>query len=156
MSSILPTQAYELKLAPHPAPTSVLRFSGKDAVSELYQYDIEFTSPVAGIAMDQVVGRPAKFTITPIELDVDARMTAGPSGGEVFITGRKGVAIGDGAGAYIKLTRGKIILGSPAGEIELKGNLKVNGPGGGSFKFPTWSKVPINDVKSATSFGFSE
>ena len=67
MSSILPTQAYELKLAPHPAPTSVLRFSGKDAVSELYQYDIEFTSPVAGIAMDQVVGRPAKFTITPID-----------------------------------------------------------------------------------------
>ncbi|SMF57344.1 hypothetical protein SAMN06295900_1131, partial [Trinickia caryophylli] len=31
MSSILPTQAYELKLAPHPAPTSVLKFTGRDA-----------------------------------------------------------------------------------------------------------------------------
>ncbi|MGS0983917.1 hypothetical protein [Burkholderia glumae] len=40
MSSILPTQAYELKLAPHPAPFSVLEFSGRDAVSELYHYDI--------------------------------------------------------------------------------------------------------------------
>ncbi|CAG9258334.1 VgrG protein [Burkholderia diffusa] len=67
MSSILPTQAYELKLAPHPAPTSVLKFTGKDAVSELYYYDIEFTSPVPDIPMDQVVGRPAKFIIAPVD-----------------------------------------------------------------------------------------
>ncbi|QJP69907.1 type VI secretion system Vgr family protein [Burkholderia glumae] len=67
MSSILPTQAYELKLAPHPAPFSVLEFSGRDAVSELYHYDIEFTSPAAGIPMEQVVGRPARFTIAPID-----------------------------------------------------------------------------------------
>ncbi|KWN68305.1 type VI secretion protein Vgr [Burkholderia ubonensis] len=67
MSSILPTQAYELKLAPHPAPFSVLKFSGRDAVSELYHYDVEFTSPTAGIPMDQVVGRPAKFTIAPVD-----------------------------------------------------------------------------------------
>jgi type VI secretion system secreted protein VgrG len=67
MSMILPTQAYELKLAPHPAPFSVLKFSGRDAVSEPYRYDIEFTSPVAGIPMDHVIGRPAKFTIAPVD-----------------------------------------------------------------------------------------
>ncbi|MBJ9941708.1 type VI secretion system tip protein VgrG [Burkholderia multivorans] len=83
-------------------------------------------------------------------------MTASSSDGEVIITGRKGVTLGDGAGAYIKLSGGKIILGSPAGEIELKGNLKVDDPDGGSFKFPTWSNVPLNDVKNATNFGFSE
>ncbi|MEX3693404.1 type VI secretion system Vgr family protein [Paraburkholderia sp. BR14263] len=71
MSSILPTQAYELKLAPHPAPTSVLKFAGMDAVSELYRYDIEFTSPVAGIPMEQVVGRPAKFIIAPVDPNMD-------------------------------------------------------------------------------------
>ncbi|OJA64503.1 type VI secretion protein Vgr [Burkholderia ubonensis] len=71
MSSILPTQAYELKLAPHPAPFSVLKFSGRDAVSELYHYDVEFTSPTAGIPMDQVVGRPAKFTIAPVDPNMD-------------------------------------------------------------------------------------
>ncbi|KGC70227.1 Rhs element Vgr family protein [Burkholderia pseudomallei] len=71
MSSILPTQAYELKLAPHPAPTSVLKFAGRDAVSDLYRYDIEFTSPVAGIPMEQVVGRPAKFIIAPMDPNMD-------------------------------------------------------------------------------------
>lgn len=70
MSMVLPSQAYELKLAPHPAPTSVLKFKGRDAVSELYWYDIEFTSPMAGIPMEQVVGRPAKFTIDPIDPNV--------------------------------------------------------------------------------------
>ncbi|RBB33088.1 type VI secretion system tip protein VgrG [Burkholderia reimsis] len=71
MSSILPTQAYELKLAPHPAPTSVLKFAGRDAVSELYRYDIEFTSPEAGIPMEQVVGRSAKFIIAPVDPNMD-------------------------------------------------------------------------------------
>ncbi|WEY42968.1 type VI secretion system Vgr family protein [Paraburkholderia sp. SUR17] len=83
-------------------------------------------------------------------------MTASSSDGEVIITGRKGVTLGDGSGAYIKLSGGKIILGSPAGEIELKGDLKVDDPDGGSFKFPTWSRAPLNDVKDATNFGFSE
>ncbi|MGU7770294.1 type VI secretion system Vgr family protein [Burkholderia sp. MR1-5-21] len=83
-------------------------------------------------------------------------MTASSSDGEVIITGRKGVTLGDGAGAYIKLSGGKIILGSPAGEIEVKGNLKIDDADGGSFKFPTWSTAPLNDVKDATNFGFSE
>ena len=55
MSMVLPSQAYELKLAPHPAPFSVLRFSGHDALCELYRYEIDFTSEVAGIPMDQVL-----------------------------------------------------------------------------------------------------
>ncbi|MEK6421139.1 MAG: type VI secretion system tip protein VgrG [Burkholderia gladioli] len=83
-------------------------------------------------------------------------MTVSSSDGEVGITGRKGVTIGDGSGAYIKLSSGKIILGSPAGEIELKGNLKVDDPDGGSFKFPTWAAAPVSDVERAATFGFSE
>ncbi|MGC3023938.1 type VI secretion system Vgr family protein [Burkholderia sp. DN3021] len=91
-----------------------------------------------------------------MELMAMQDMLMSSSDGEVTITGRKGVTIGDGAGAYIKLSGGRIILGSPAGEIELKGNLTVNDAAGGSFKFPTWSAVPLNDVKNALNFGFSE
>jgi len=71
MSSILPTQAYELKLAPHPAPFSVLRFRGYETLSELYRYRIDFTSPAAGVPMDQVLGRPAKFIIAPVDPNMD-------------------------------------------------------------------------------------
>lgn len=71
MSMVLPSQAYVLTLAPQPAPFSILKFSGRDAVSELYRYEIEFTSPVAGIPMDQVLGRPAKFIIEPIDPNMD-------------------------------------------------------------------------------------
>jgi type VI secretion system secreted protein VgrG len=67
MSMVMPLQAYELKLAPHPAPFSILKFTGVDRVSQLYRYEIEFTSPTAGIAMDQVIGRPARFAIAPID-----------------------------------------------------------------------------------------
>ncbi|GAU05098.1 type VI secretion system Vgr family protein [Burkholderia stabilis] len=70
MSMILPSQAYELKLAPHPAPFSILTFTGLDRISELYRYEIEFTSPVAGIPMDQVLGRPAKFIVDPVDPDM--------------------------------------------------------------------------------------
>ncbi|SIO64448.1 type VI secretion system Vgr family protein [Paraburkholderia phenazinium] len=70
-SMVLPSQAYEVKLAPHPAPFSVFRFEGEEALSRLYRYEIEFTSPVADIPMDQVLGRPAKFIIDPIDPDAD-------------------------------------------------------------------------------------
>lgn len=83
-------------------------------------------------------------------------MTASSSDGEVVITGRKGVTLGDGAGAYVKLSGGKIILGSPAGEIEVKGNLTIDDADGGNFKFPAWSQAPLNDVKKVMNFGFSE
>lgn len=78
------------------------------------------------------------------------------SDGQVVITGRNGVTLGDGSGAYIKLAGGKIILGSPAGEIELRGDLSVNGPDGGSFTFPTWTQTAIKDVNVPRNFGFSE
>src|SRR6266702_1073662 len=68
---VLPSQAYEVKLAPHPAPFSVLKFTGFDAVSQLYRYDIEFTSPVADITMGQVLGRPAQFITDPIDPNAD-------------------------------------------------------------------------------------
>jgi type VI secretion system secreted protein VgrG len=67
MSMVVPSQAYQLKLAPHPAPFSVLKFKGRDALSELYRYEIEFTSPESDIPMDKVLGRPAKFIIEPID-----------------------------------------------------------------------------------------
>ena len=68
---VLPSQAYEVKLAPHPAPFSVLQFEGDEGVSRLYRYDIQFTSSVADIPMDQVLGRPAKFVIDPIDPNAD-------------------------------------------------------------------------------------
>ncbi|MBB5464372.1 type VI secretion system secreted protein VgrG [Paraburkholderia sp. CI2] len=71
MLMALPLQAYELKLAPHPAPFSILKFTGVDRISKLYGYEIEFTSPVAGIPMDQVLGRPGRFTIEPGDPDID-------------------------------------------------------------------------------------
>jgi type VI secretion system secreted protein VgrG len=83
-------------------------------------------------------------------------MVVSSSDGEVMITGRKGVTLGDGSGAYIKLSGGKIILGSPAGEIEVKGNLTVDDADGGSFSFPAWSKVPVKDLNGPMNFGFSE
>jgi type VI secretion system secreted protein VgrG len=67
MSWLMPSQAYELKLAPQPAPFSIVKFVGVDKISQLYAYEIEFTSPMAGIAMDQVLGRPARFIIDPID-----------------------------------------------------------------------------------------
>jgi type VI secretion system secreted protein VgrG len=66
-SMVMPSQAYAIKLAPHPAPLSVLKFSGRAAVSELYRYEVELTSPISDIAMDQVLGRPVKFTTDPID-----------------------------------------------------------------------------------------
>jgi type VI secretion system secreted protein VgrG len=70
-SMVLPSQAYEVKLAPHPAPFSVLKFEGEEGVSRLYSYDVEFTSAVTDIPMDQVLGRPAKFVIDPIDPNAD-------------------------------------------------------------------------------------
>ncbi|KDR30401.1 MULTISPECIES: type VI secretion system Vgr family protein [Caballeronia] len=83
-------------------------------------------------------------------------MVVSSSDGEVTITGRKGVTIGDGSGAYIKLMGGRIMLGSPSGEIEIKGDLTIADADGGSFTFPSWSSTPVQDMKNPISFGFSE
>lgn len=78
------------------------------------------------------------------------------SSGEVIITGAKGITLGDGAGAYVKIANGRIEIASPAGKIDIKGNLEVNGPAGGNFTFPNWTSAPLKDVKGDMSFGFSE
>ncbi|WP_028225441.1 type VI secretion system Vgr family protein [Paraburkholderia ferrariae] len=70
MSWLMPLQAYALKLAPQPAPFSIVKFVGSDKLSQLYEYEIEFTSPTAGIPMDQVLGRPARFIVDPIDPDM--------------------------------------------------------------------------------------
>ncbi|TKC88051.1 type VI secretion system tip protein VgrG [Trinickia terrae] len=82
-------------------------------------------------------------------------MVVSSSEGEVTITGRKAVMIGDGSGAYIKLSGGKVVLGSPAGEIELRGNLTVNGADGGSFVFPQWGSAPLKELQQRIKGGFS-
>ncbi|WP_059412283.1 type VI secretion system Vgr family protein [Cupriavidus basilensis] len=78
------------------------------------------------------------------------------SSGEVVITGFKGITLGDGAGAYVKITNGKIELASPSGKIDVKGNLDVAGPAGGNFTFPSWTNAPLKDVGGDMHFGFSE
>ncbi len=67
MSNVQYLQAYELKIGPQPAPFSVVRFTGHDRISDLYRYEITFTSVVASIPMDKVLGRPARFVATPID-----------------------------------------------------------------------------------------
>ncbi|CAB3769672.1 type VI secretion system Vgr family protein [Paraburkholderia solisilvae] len=91
-----------------------------------------------------------------MELMSKLDMMLSSSDGELKIIGENGVTVGDGAGAYIKLENGKIILGSPVGEIELRGGFTVIGPDGGNFKFPTWGSETLKDAKSGTNFGFSE
>jgi type VI secretion system secreted protein VgrG len=49
-----------------------------------------------------------------------------------------------------------IELASPSGQVDVKGNLEVDGPAGGNFAFPSWSGVPVKDVKGNMGFGFSE
>ncbi|MFM0550048.1 hypothetical protein P0D69_03610 [Paraburkholderia sediminicola] len=108
-SMVLPSQAYEVKLAPRPALSSVLKFEGDEGVT-----------------------------------------------GEVIITGSKGITLGDGAGAYVKIANGKIEIASPGGQIEVKGKLNIADPAGGNFTFPNWSDAPLRDVKGNMDFGFSE
>jgi type VI secretion system secreted protein VgrG len=54
------------------------------------------------------------------------------------------------------LSGGKITLGSPAGEIELKGDLTVGDADGGNFTFPAWTSTPVKDLTASISVGFSE
>ncbi|BBU27057.1 hypothetical protein BTHE68_07910 [Burkholderia sp. THE68] len=83
-------------------------------------------------------------------------MVVSSSDSEVTITGRKGVTIGDGSRAYIKLSGGRITIGSPAGEIELKDDLIMGDADGGRFTFPSWSNAPVQDFKAPISFEISE
>ncbi|WP_233834727.1 type VI secretion system Vgr family protein [Paraburkholderia sp. ZP32-5] len=91
-----------------------------------------------------------------MELMALKSMTISSSTDEVKITASKGITLGDGAGAYVKIANGRIELASPSGQVDVKGNLEVDGPAGGNFAFPSWSGVPVKDVKGNMSFGFSE
>ena len=82
--------------------------------------------------------------------------TISSSDAQVLITGSRGITLGDGAGAYIRIENGKIVLASPSGPIEVKGNLNVEGPAGGNFTFPNWTNAPVKDIKRGMNFGFSE
>ncbi|CAG4895275.1 type VI secretion system Vgr family protein [Paraburkholderia gardini] len=91
-----------------------------------------------------------------MELMALKNVAVSSSTGEVIITGSKGITLGDGSGAYVKIANGKIELASPSGQIEVKGNLNTGDPASGSFTFPNWSDVPLKDVKGDMNFGFSE
>jgi type VI secretion system secreted protein VgrG len=65
---VLPTQAYSLKIGGQPATLcSVLSFRGREHLSKPFRLEIEFTSAKAGIAMADVLGKPAKFMIQTID-----------------------------------------------------------------------------------------
>jgi len=91
-----------------------------------------------------------------MELMALKNVAVSSSTGEVIITGSKGITLGDGSGAYVKIANGKIEIASPSGQIEVKGNLNISGPAGGNFPFPNWSDAPLEDVKRDMNFGFSE
>ncbi|MFM0226307.1 type VI secretion system Vgr family protein [Paraburkholderia dipogonis] len=91
-----------------------------------------------------------------MELMALKNVAVSSSAGEVIITGSKGITLGDGAGAYVKIVNGKIEIASPSGQIDVKGKLNIADPAGGNFTFPNWSDVPLKDVKGNMNFGFSE
>ncbi|MDR5797861.1 type VI secretion system tip protein VgrG [Caballeronia sp. LZ008] len=118
---------------------------------------ISFFAATLGIGLFAAKGKvQIQAQSDAMELLAMQCMVVSSSDGEVTITGRKGVTIGDGSGAYIKLMGGRIMLGSPSGEIEIKGNLTIADADGGSFTFPSWSSTPVQDMKNPISFGFSE
>jgi type VI secretion system secreted protein VgrG len=48
-SMVLPSQAYEVKLAHHPAPVSVFRSMGHDEVCQLRRYEGKLTGPIGAL-----------------------------------------------------------------------------------------------------------
>ncbi|EHP40162.1 Rhs element Vgr protein [Cupriavidus basilensis OR16] len=91
-----------------------------------------------------------------LELMAFKNVVVSSSTGEVMITATKGITLGDGAGAYIRIANGKIELASPIGDVNVRGNLRTDDPAGGSFVFPAWETAPLQDVKHNMKFGFSE
>ncbi len=89
-----------------------------------------------------------------MELQSMKDLTMSSSNGEIKITALKGITLGDGSGAYLRVANGKIELVSTS-EVEVKGGLNVGGPGGGSFAFPSWDGVPVKAVKDRMKSGFS-
>ena len=48
-SMFLPSQAHEVKLAPHPAPVAVFKFMGHDEVGQLRRYEGKLTWPMSAV-----------------------------------------------------------------------------------------------------------
>ncbi|MGH8779856.1 type VI secretion system Vgr family protein [Paraburkholderia sp.] len=90
-----------------------------------------------------------------MELMALTNVAVSSSAGEVVITGSKGITLGDGAGAYLKIANGRVEIVSPT-EVQIKGGLNVADPAKGNFTFPAWSSKPPKDVKGNADFGFSE
>jgi type VI secretion system secreted protein VgrG len=89
-----------------------------------------------------------------MELQSMKDLSISSSNGEVKITASKGITLGDGSGAYLKVANGTIELVS-TNEVEVKGGLNVDGPGAGNFTFPSWDGVPVQGIKDRMKSGFS-
>jgi type VI secretion system secreted protein VgrG len=89
-----------------------------------------------------------------LEMQSMKDMSISSSNGEINITAMKGITLGDGSGAYLKVANGKIELVSTS-EVDVKGGLNVDGPGGGSFAFPSWEGTPLKEIKNRMKTGFS-
>ncbi|GFZ91184.1 type VI secretion system Vgr family protein [Dyella caseinilytica] len=62
-----PSTGYALHVTGSPALLSVLTFSGKEALSTPYRFEIDVTSPIADLPMASILGQPARFTLQPID-----------------------------------------------------------------------------------------
>jgi type VI secretion system secreted protein VgrG len=90
-----------------------------------------------------------------MELMALKNIAVSSSTSEVIITASKGITLGDGSGAYVKIANGKIEIASPSGDVDVKGNVNIDDPAGGRFTFPSWSDTPLKDMKNDMNFGFS-
>ncbi|SFC14443.1 type VI secretion system secreted protein VgrG [Cupriavidus sp. OV038] len=91
-----------------------------------------------------------------LELMAMKNVLISASHGEVIMTAAKGITLGDGSGAFIKIANGRIEIASPVGEVNVKGNLRAQSPAGGSFTFPAWNSMPVQDVNGTMNFSFSK
>jgi type VI secretion system secreted protein VgrG len=48
-STVLTSQAYEVKLAPHPAPVALFKFMGHDEVGQLRRYEGKLPWPMGAL-----------------------------------------------------------------------------------------------------------
>ncbi|WP_228770906.1 type VI secretion system Vgr family protein [Cupriavidus sp. U2] len=78
------------------------------------------------------------------------------SEGKLTLAASQGIRLSDGAGAYIEVRKGRVILASPAGAVEVKGQMRIEGAAGSGVSFPGWSRTPPEGVKYSGRFGFSE
>jgi len=114
-SMALPSQAYEVKLAPHPAPFSVLKFTGRDAISELYRYEVELSDGVGVVSGDHLQMSAGKTFVA----------TAGGSA-DIGVKKNFTVAAGEAVSLFARrqgmklfAARGKVEVQAQRGEMAL-------------------------------------